>query len=92
MKKDDEKTRSKKRKIRFLTGPEVNMLKAFGENWESVIEECYNKIYQCIENDKHNPELKFENIYQRNAVKDYFLAKQFQLYSISCSLSLQILI
>lgn len=92
MKKDDEKTRNKKRKIRFLTGPEVNMLKAFGENWESVIEECYNKIYQCIENDKHNPELKFENIYQRNAVKDYFLAKQFQLYSIPCSLSLQILI
>ena len=92
MKKDDEKTRSKKRKIRFLTGPEVNMLKAFGENWESVIEDCYTKIYQSIEEGRYTPVFKFENIYQRNAVKDYFLAKQFQLYSISCSLSLQILI
>ena len=74
MKKNGKKIKSKEPKVRFLTGPEVDMLKAFGENWESVIEDCYTKIYQSIEEGRYTPVFKFENIQQRNAVKSYFLS------------------
>ena len=92
MKKDDEKAKNKKRKIQFLTGPEVDMLRAFGQNWESVIEDCYKKIYQFIENDEQvGPTFKYETIQQRNAVKGYFLDKKFKTYCSISGLSVQIL-
>ena len=51
MKKDNDSKTKKKQKVRFLTGPEVDMLRAFGEGWETIIADCYNKIYKAIEED-----------------------------------------
>lgn len=92
MKKNGRKIKSKEPKIRFLTGPEVDMLKAFGENWESVIEDCYTKIYQSIEKEQFIVELRFNTIRQRNAVKSYFLYQKFATHCSPSDLTLQILL
>jgi hypothetical protein len=92
MKKNGRKIKSKEPKVRFLTGPEVDMLKTFGKNWESVIEDCYNKIYQSIEKEQFIVELRFNTIRQRNAVKSYFLYQKFATHCSPSNLTLQILL
>ena len=92
MKKDNDSKTKKKQKVRFLTGPEVDMLRAFGEGWETIIADCYNKIYKAIEEDtRYGPSFEFQNILQRNAVRDYFEMKKFRTYCTISGLSVRIL-